>query len=206
MGRAVPRWILQSAVGIVLALSVNFVLTGATPSADQSTPQTVAATNGTCPEGYTGSSETGCVDVNECSFNNGGCHRLAGCENTPGSRTCGECPEDFAGNGYIGCFDVNECPAGDCSGRMPPGAADAAPPVVTTSGDVTVAATSEAGAEATFTATAKDGVDGTRSVYCLPASGASFPIGKTTVSCWSINRRGKIGRTSLSVTVTRPQF
>src|SRR5688572_11805713 len=41
-----------------------------------------------CPPGFTGSPETGCLDVNECAVNNGGCHRLSACRNTPGSRTC----------------------------------------------------------------------------------------------------------------------
>jgi hypothetical protein len=158
-----------------------------------------------CPPGFTGSPAAGCVDVNECAVNNGGCHKLSACRNTKGSRTCSSCPKDFAGDGYVGCFDVNECPAGDCSDRIPLGADTATPPIVTTSGDVTVAATSAAGGTATFTATAKDAIDGTRPTHCLPRSGSNFPIGKTTVSCWSINSVGKIGRATLTVTVT-PAF
>jgi hypothetical protein len=159
-----------------------------------------------CPPGFTGSPESGCVDVNECAVNNGGCHKLSACRNTPGSRTCSSCPKDFAGDGYVGCFDVNECPAGDCSDRIPTHAETATPPVVTTSGDVTVAATSEAGAPASFTASAKDAHDGARPAHCLPRSGAMFPIGKTVVSCWSVNSVGKIGRATLTVTVNKPQF
>jgi hypothetical protein len=159
-----------------------------------------------CPPGFTGSPATGCVDVNECAVANGGCHRLAECRNTKGSRTCSSCPPDFAGNGYVGCFDVNECPAKDCSDRIPAGAEKATPPTVTTSGDVTVSATSEAGATATFTASGNDAADGARPAHCLPRSGSTFPIGKTTVSCWAINSVGKIGRTTLTVTINRPQF
>ena len=159
-----------------------------------------------CPAGFSGSPQTGCVDVNECAIANGGCHKLSACRNTPGSRTCSTCPKDFAGDGYVGCFDVNECPAGDCSDRIPAGADKAAPPVVTTSGDVTVIATSEAGAAATFTATAKDPADGNKQAYCLPRSGSTFPIGKTMVSCWAVNKVGKMGRAALTVTVNRPQF
>ena len=150
-----------------------------------------------------GSAETGCVDVDECAAYNGGCHMLTACENTPGSRTCGGCPEKFAGNGYVGCFDANECPNGDCSSRLPLGFEDAMPPVITTSGDVTVAGTSAKGAVATFTATAKDQIDGERPVACTPASGSTFPVGKTTVSCWSANSLGKLKTSSLTVTVTK---
>jgi hypothetical protein len=159
-----------------------------------------------CPPGFTGSPQTGCVDVDECAIANGGCHKLSACRNTPGSRTCSTCPKDFAGNGYVGCFDVNECPAGDCSDRIPTGADKAAPPVVTTSGDVTVVATSEAGATASFTASAKDPVEGSKQAYCLPRSGSTFAIGTTTVSCWAVNKVGKMGRASFTVTVNRAQF
>jgi hypothetical protein len=139
--------------------------------------------------------------VNECAVSNGGCHRLTACENTPGSRKCGGCPKDYAGNGYVGCFDVNECAVKDCSDRLPAGTEDPTPPTVTTSGDVTVAATSSNGAPATFTASAKDRVDGTLPVNCMPASGSVFKVGKTTVTCWAFNKRGHIGRSTLTVTV-----
>ena len=200
----IPRWISQSAIGIGLLMSLTAVFGASEPS--QKAPAkaaTVAAVNGVCPAGYSGSAETGCVDVDECAAYNGGCHMLTACENTPGSRTCGGCPEKFAGNGYVGCFDANECPNGDCSSRLPLGFEDAMPPVITTSGDVTVAATSAKGAIAKFTATAKDKIDGERPVACTPASGSTFPVGKTTVSCWSSNTLGKLKTSSLTVTVTK---
>src|SRR6185312_698200 len=115
--------------------------------------------SGTCEPGFSGSPATGCKDVDECAVSNGGCHRLTACDNTPGSRTCGGCPKDYVGDGYIGCFDVNECSTPDCSDRLPAQADNATPPTVTTSGDVTVAATSANGAAATFTASAKDSVE-----------------------------------------------
>jgi hypothetical protein len=200
----IPRWIAQSAIGICLLISLTAVFGASEPS--QKAPAkaaTIAAVNGVCPAGYSGSAETGCVDVDECAAYNGGCHMLTACENTPGSRTCGGCPEKFAGNGYVGCFDANECPNGDCSSRLPLGFEDAMPPVITTSGDVTVAAASAKGAIAKFTATAKDKIDGERPVACTPASGSTFPIGKTTVSCWSSNSLGKLKTSSLTVTVTK---
>lgn len=200
----IPRWIAQSLAGFGLVLALGAAFGASEPVAQQTPAPAAAATAAdTCPAGFSGSPEKGCVDVNECAAYNGGCNRLAACVNTPGSRTCGACPEDFAGNGYVGCFDANECPNGDCTSRLPLGFETALPPVITTSGDMTVAATSAAGAVAKFTATAKDKSDGDRPVSCTPASGATFPVGKTTVSCWSANSVGKLKQTSLIVTVTK---
>jgi EGF domain-containing protein len=194
------NWLVQSGLGVALVLALSLAFSS--PSAQQAQPPAPAA-NGSCPDGFAAIGGK-CVDVNECSTDNGGCHKLAACGNMPGSRTCSACPEGYDGNGYVGCFDLNECPGGDCSAQIPADAETAPPPVVTTSGDVTVAATSEAGAAATFSVSAKDSVEGAKAAYCLPRSGSTFPIGKTVVSCWAFNKRGKIGRAALTVTVTRP--
>ena len=204
---AFSRWTVQSAVGVFVVAALSFGAGALRPSADQGpAPSAQAAGTAACKEGFYGSPEKGCTDVNECATANGGCHKLSSCENTPGSRTCGACPKDFQGNGYVGCFDVNECPNGDCSDRIPTDGETAAPPVITTSGDTTVPAVAETGAPVTFTASAKDPKDGTRQAYCLPKSGTTFPIGQTVVSCWAGNTRGKLGRTTFTVTVTRPAF
>jgi hypothetical protein len=206
-----PRWLVQAAAGVAVVVSLNFVLnttsssavglTANLSSAAGQAPAVSGVKSGACEPGFSGSPEAGCVDVNECTVGNGGCHRLTACQNTPGSRTCGGCPKDYVGNGYLGCFDVNECATPDCSDRLPAGADDRTAPAVTTSGDVSVAATSASGASATFTATAKDAVDGSRPVNCMPASGSVFKVGTTTVTCWAFNKRGTIGRTTLKVTV-----
>jgi hypothetical protein len=203
------RWTVQSAAGAAVVVLLSLGFNSWSPSASEPAwvaPDAQAAAAGGCPEGFYGSPEKGCTDVNECSSANGGCHKLAACKNTPGGRACGECPPDFQGTGYVGCFDVNECPNGDCSDRIPTDAETAAPPVVKTTGDTTVAATSEAGAAATFTVSATDEKDGVRQAYCLPRSGSTFPIGTTVVSCWASNSRGKLGRAAFTVTVTRPEF
>lgn len=203
------RWTVQSAVGVAAVFLLSLGLGSWSPSAQGTGPATTASSSGaqagseSCPEGFYGSPEKGCTDVNECASANGGCHKLAACKNTPGGRTCGECPPDFAGTGYVGCFDVNECPNGDCSDRIPTDVDTAAPPVVKGPGDMTVAAVSEAGAPATFNVTATDEKDGVRQAYCLPRSGSTFAIGKTVVSCWATNTRGKLGRTAFTVTVAR---
>jgi hypothetical protein len=200
-----PRWILQSAIGIALVGSLNLVFGAPAPAPQAQTAAVQSTAGDRCAPGFSGSPEKGCTDINECSVNNGGCSQLAACMNTKGSRECSPCPPDFAGNGYIGCFDVNECPAKDCSAKFPAGGENAPPPEVTTSGDVTVGAGSTAGAAATFTASAKDSIDGARPAHCLPKSGSSFPVGKTTVSCWATNKRGKIGNATLVVNVTATQ-
>src|SRR5688572_2749351 len=132
--RILSRWPVQSLAGIALVLSVSMGFSSLQSAGQAPAPQATSGADN-CQEGFYGTPATGCTDVNECASGNGGCHKLASCKNTPGSRTCGDCPKDFAGNGYVGCFDVNECPNGDCSDRIPTDAETAAPPVVTTSGD-----------------------------------------------------------------------
>ncbi|MER2565381.1 MAG: EGF domain-containing protein [Myxococcaceae bacterium] len=60
----------------------------------------------TCATGYAQSGTT-CVDIDECSTNNGGCSASATCTNTPGARTCA-CNAGFSGDG-VTCTDINEC-------------------------------------------------------------------------------------------------
>jgi hypothetical protein len=61
----------------------------------------------TCPTGYE-HTDQGCVDIDECATDNGGCDPLTICTNTPGSRVCGSCPPGYGGNGVAGC--VADCP------------------------------------------------------------------------------------------------
>jgi hypothetical protein len=206
--RIFTRWPVQGLAGVTLVFLLSMGFTALQPTAQEpaAAPAQPAAGGDSCPDGFYGTPATGCTDVNECASGNGGCHRLAACQNTPGSRTCGSCPTDFAGTGYVGCFDVNECPNGDCTDRIPTDVESTPPPVVTTGGDMTVAAVAETGAPATFTVTAKDSKDGVRPAYCLPRSGSTFPVGKTVVSCWATNSRGKIGRAAFTVTVNKPEL
>ncbi len=85
--------------------------------------------------------------------------------------------------------------------RVLAGPSDTTPPVVTTSGDVTVEATGPAGAAATFTASATDNVDGLVPVTCSPASGSVFPLGNTTVTCSATDAAGNTGSATLVVKV-----
>src|SRR5947208_16116256 len=61
-------------------------------------------------------------------------------------------------------------------------AGDTTPPELTLPANASRNATSSRGADVSFIAVATDDVAPT-SLVCLPASGASFPVGPTTVSC-----------------------
>jgi hypothetical protein len=61
--------------------------------------------------------------------------------------------------------------------------------------------TGPGGATATFSATATDGVDGTRPVTCLPASGTTFALGVTTVTCTATDAHGNAASGTFTVTV-----
>src|SRR6185436_3938952 len=67
---------------------------------------------------------------------------------------------------------------------------DTIAPALTLPANVAVDATGLNGAVVRFTATALDGVDGIVAVRCEPASGSSFPVGTTPVSCSAIDRAG----------------
>ena len=79
---------------------------------------------------------------------------------------------------------------------------DTTPPVLSLPADITVVASSAAGAVVTFTATAFDAVSGTRPVTCTPASGTVFSVGATTVNCSASDEAGNNATGSFSVTVT----
>lgn len=64
-----------------------------------------------CPRYYTGTGETGCIDINECVSNNGGCDPITNCTNRIGSPpVCGPCPPYYSGDSANGgCIDIDEC-------------------------------------------------------------------------------------------------
>jgi hypothetical protein len=70
-------------------------------------------------------------------------------------------------------------------------------PEITVPADISTPATSASGASVTFTATAT----GNATITCSPASGATFPIGDTTVTCTATNAAGSSSGT-FQVTVT----
>ncbi len=78
---------------------------------------------------------------------------------------------------------------------------DTTPPDLTLPADMTVEATSAAGAVATFSATATDIVDGSVAVTCTPASGSTFALGTTVVSCSATDAHNNTASGSFTVTV-----
>lgn len=82
------------------------------------------------------------------------------------------------GTTTVGCVDD----AGADAGLFTVTVVDTTPPGVTVPAPITVEA-GAGGASATFSVGAGDLVDPSPTVSCSPASGATFPLGTTTVSC-----------------------
>ena len=79
---------------------------------------------------------------------------------------------------------------------------DTTPPVVTVPADIIAPATGPNGAAVTFSATAVDDVDGALTPTCAPASGSTFPVGATTVTCTATDVAGNAASKTFTVTVT----
>jgi hypothetical protein len=62
-----------------------------------------------CVNGYEFENEA-CVDIDECTTNNGGCHENATCANgnNPGEAPACECNTGYSGDGST-CTDIDEC-------------------------------------------------------------------------------------------------
>src|SRR5215204_5418710 len=74
---------------------------------------------------------------------------------------------------------------------------------------LTAEATGPDGAKVTYTATATDAVDTDPTVTCTPASGSTFPVGTTTVSCTATDDSGNTSPAAtfkVSVTLTMAGF
>jgi hypothetical protein len=79
---------------------------------------------------------------------------------------------------------------------------DTLPPLLHVPGTISVQTTGPAGAVVTFSVTAVDAVDGTVTPTCSPASGATFPLGQTTVTCSAQDTHGNKASQSFLVSVT----
>jgi len=94
---------------------------------------------------------------------------------------------DRASNLAFGMFKVN--------------VRDVTPPVLTSPAGITVDADSTSGAVVPYVATANDAVDGAVTPNCTPASGSTFPVGDTTVTCTATDAAGNVASASFTVTV-----
>jgi hypothetical protein len=79
---------------------------------------------------------------------------------------------------------------------------DTTAPTVTVPADIADSAASASGKAETFTATASDTVDGPITPTCAPASGSTFPVGTTTVTCTATDAHGNVGSASFHVTIS----
>ena len=101
-------------------------------------------------------------------------------------------------------FTVRAMAANTCTGTGDFAVAirDTTPPALTLPGTINATAASPSGAVVTYTASASDLVDGARPVACTPASGSTFPIGTTSVSCSASDLHGNSASGSFAVIVT----
>jgi hypothetical protein len=101
-----------------------------------------------------------------------------------------------------------ECTAQDAAGNTSTASftvrvvdLDTGVPTITTPAAVVVNATSPSGAVVTYSATATDTHDPNPSLTCSPASGATFPIGTTTVRCNAQDASGNTSSKTFTVKV-----
>lgn len=78
---------------------------------------------------------------------------------------------------------------------------DTTPPVMTLPATIHANSTTNAGAVVTYSASATDAVSGAAVVSCQPQSGATFPVGTTTVSCSASDWKGNTATGSFGVIV-----
>jgi hypothetical protein len=78
---------------------------------------------------------------------------------------------------------------------------DTTPPTLTLPAPITAEATGPSGATVTYTASATDDVSGTLTPSCSPASGSTFPLGTTTVTCTATDAAGNSTSGTFTITV-----
>ena len=79
---------------------------------------------------------------------------------------------------------------------------DTIAPSITTPGNISASRTSSGGAAITFPASATDTCAGSVPVVCTPASGSTFAVGATNVTCVANDGNGNTNSATFTVTVT----
>lgn len=126
-------------------------------------------------------------------------------DNVDGSLTASCTPA--SGSGFAFGPTTVTCTAQDAAGNTGSGSfvvtvQDKTAPVVTVHEPDAVEATGPSGATVSWTAaTALDDVDGARPVDCDHASGGTYPVGDTTVTCTADDTHGNTGSATFTVTV-----
>ncbi len=120
----------------------------------------------------------------------------------PATVTC----NPASGSGFGITTTTVSCTATDGTTTTPPTSfsvtvRDTTGPAVSVPGDMTLDATSGAGRDVTFSASANDAVDGGLSPSCTPSSGSTFPLGQTTVTCSATDNHSNTGSASFKVNV-----
>ncbi len=120
------------------------------------------------------------------------------------------------GSPAIDAGETAQCPSTDQRGATRPDVASTPcdigadeynniPPVITVPAEIHAEATSTSGAVVTYAASATDSPDVVREFKCTPASGSTFPVGTTTVTCKAKSGHEATAEKSFTVTVTSPQ-
>jgi hypothetical protein len=81
---------------------------------------------------------------------------------------------------------------------------DTVPPTIITPGDFTVVASGPEGSVVFYTVSATDNIDANPQLTCEPASGSTFPVGETAVTCTATDSSGNTAIASFTVTVVAP--
>jgi len=132
----------------------------------------------------------------------------------PLTATCAP-PDGSGGSGdfdVTGHFPIGDTP-GSCSTTTEAGdpytktftvtVQDTTPPTVTVPSNVAVETSNPAGTAVSYgSVTAVDTVDGALTPTCDHASGSTFPVGTTTVTCSATDAHSNTGQGSFTVTVT----
>ena len=159
------------------------------------TPPAITAPAGITVEA-TGSSGVGAVTYSASATDNldgavpVSCAPASGSAFPLGSTTVTCTASDSHGNNGSASFTVN--------------VVDTTPPTLTVPASIAAHASDPSGASLTYPATAVDVVDGSVTPSCSPASGSTFPIGKTTVDCTATDTHGNAAHASFTVTILAP--
>jgi hypothetical protein len=189
-GAGLPDIVVADRFGEVVSVLTN---TGVEPPPPDVTPPTITVpgamtVNATSAAGATVSYAVSVTD-NRDAEPSVSCTPASGSVFPVGLTTVSCTATDAAGNTSTASFTVRVVDL------------DTGAPTITTPASVVVNATSPSGAVVTYAASASDDRDAAPSLTCTPASGATFPIGTTTVRCNASDASGNTSSKTFTVKV-----